>query len=116
MNNTSENELQEDSNLSQESSSEDEVVLQIPQFKPSISQMEAMQHMYMTYREGPNMDWTVTDHRFLKWKIEYENIKDCELVILSEARNARKLQPGQVILELTSMYPGACPQKIYGWR
>ena len=46
--NISENELQADSNLSQESSSEDEVVLQIPQFRPSTSQMmPAMQHMYM---------------------------------------------------------------------
>ena len=33
--NTSENELQEDSNLSQESSSEEEVVMQSPQFQPS---------------------------------------------------------------------------------
>ena len=30
--------------------------------------------------------------------------------------NARNLWPGQVILELTSMYPGICPQKIYTWR
>ena len=34
VNNTSESELQEDSNLSQESSSEDEVVLQSSQFQP----------------------------------------------------------------------------------
>ena len=49
--NTSENELQENSNLSQESSSEDEVELQSPQFQPSTSQMQAMQQMYMQYIE-----------------------------------------------------------------
>ena len=59
MTNTSENELQEDSNFSQESSSEDEVVTQSPQFiQPPTSQMKAMQPMYMPYIEGPNMEWT----------------------------------------------------------
>ena len=53
--NTSENELQANSNLSQESSSDDEVVLQSPQFKPSTNQMQAMQHMYMPYIEGPKL-------------------------------------------------------------
>ena len=50
--NTSKNELQEDSNLSQESSSDDEVVLQSSQFQPSTSQPQTMQHMYMPYIEG----------------------------------------------------------------
>ena len=59
--NTSENELQEDSNLSQEANSDDEVVLQCPQFQPSTSQMQVMQQMYMLYIEGPKMDWTVND-------------------------------------------------------
>ena len=71
--NTNENELQADSNLSQESSSDDEVVLQSSQFKPSTRQVQAMQQMYMPYIEGPKMDWTVNDslyHRFLKWKIK----------------------------------------------
>ena len=73
MENTSENEYQADSNLSRESSSDDEVVLQSTQFKPSTSQMQAMQQMYMPYIEGPKMDLTVNDnlyHRFLKWKIK----------------------------------------------
>ena len=94
VNNTSENELQDDSNLSQESSSEEEVVLQTPQFQPSTSQMQVMQQMYMPYIEGPKMDWTVNDslyHRFLKWKIKCEHILDCELAILSEARKCKKV-------------------------
>ena len=92
--NTSENELQADSNLSYESSSDDEVVLQSPQFKPSTSQVQAMQQMYMPYIEGPNMDWTVNDsfyQRFLKWKIKCKNILDCELAMLSEARKCKKV-------------------------
>ena len=71
--NTGKNELQEDSNLSQDSSSDDEVVLQSPQYiQPSTSQMQAMQQMYMPHIEGPKMNWTVNDslcHRLLKWKI-----------------------------------------------
>ena len=80
MESTSKNEYQADFNLSHESSSDDKVVLQSPQFKPSASQMQAMQEMYMPYIEGPKMDWTVNDslyHRFLKWIIKCENILDC---------------------------------------
>ena len=38
------------------------------------------------------MDWSVDDslyNRFLKWKIKYENILDCELTMLSEARKCK---------------------------
>ena len=88
------NELKTNSNLSQVSSSDDEVVLQSPQFKPSVSQMQAMQQMYIPYTEGPKMDWTVNDslyHRFLIWKIKCGNILDCELAMLSEARKWKKV-------------------------
>ena len=93
--NTSENNLQADSNLLNESrSDEDKVVLQSPQFKPSTSQMQAIQPMYMPYIEGPKMDWNVNDslyHRFLKWKIKCENILNCELAMLSEARKCKRV-------------------------
>ena len=115
--NTSKNEA--DSNLSHESSSDDEVVLQSPQFKPSTSQTQAMQQMYMPFIEGPKMDWTVNDtlyHTFLKWKIKCKNILDCELAMISKQENVRKLWPGQMILELTSMYHGACPKMNSAWR
>ena len=94
MDNTSENKLQADSNLSHESSSDDDVVLQSPQSKPSTSQTQAMQQMYMSYIEGPKMDWTVNDilnHRFLNWKIKCENLLECELAMLSEARKYKKV-------------------------
>ena len=91
---TNTNELQENSNPSQDSSSEDdEVVVQSPQFQPSTSQTQVMQPMYMPYIEGPRMNWTVNDswyNRFLKWKIKCENILDCELAMLSEARKCKK--------------------------
>ena len=50
--NTSKNEFQADSNLSNESSSDDEVVLQSPQFKPSTSQMQA--NVYALHRRTKN--------------------------------------------------------------
>ena len=52
------------------------------------------------------MDWTVNDslyNRFIKWKIKCENILDCELTMLSEARRCKKWWHGQEILELTIM-------------
>ena len=94
---TNTNELQENSNVSQDSSSEDdEVVIQSPQFiQPSTSQTQpVVQPMYMAYIEGPRMDWTVNDslyHRFLKGKIKCEKILDCELAMLSEARKCKKV-------------------------
>ena len=48
----------------------------------------------MTYIQGPKMDWTVNDswyHRFLKCKIKCENILDCGLAMLSEARKCKKV-------------------------
>ena len=78
MENTSQNQYQADSNLSNESSSDDQEVFFNP--KPSTSnkvqEMPSM-NMYMPYIEGPSMDWTVNDNlynRFLKWKLKCENI------------------------------------------
>ena len=42
------------------------------------------------------MNWTVNDnlyHRFLKWKIKCENILECELPMLPEARKYKKVIP-----------------------
>ena len=55
------NELQENSNPLQDSSSgDDEVVIQSQQFQPSTGQTQVVQPMYMPYIEGPRMDWIVT--------------------------------------------------------
>ena len=97
----SENESQEDPDVTNESSSDQEVVFNP---KPSTSkkvhhsrsrsvQMPTQQQAYMPYIEGPNMNWSVDDdlyNRFIKWKIRCENILDCELAMLSEARKCKK--------------------------
>ena len=62
---------QENSLISQESSSSDqEMEVQSPQcFPPSTGQSQSfVQPIFMPYIEGPKMDWTVNDslyHRFL---------------------------------------------------
>ena len=70
-------------------------MIQSPQFQPSTGQTQpVVQPMYVPYIEGPRMDWIVNDrlyHRFLKWKIKCENILDCELAMLSEARQCKKM-------------------------
>ena len=88
---TSENELQEDSNIAHESSSEDEVELHS---HPSTSHIQVAQQVYMPYIEGHKMNWNVDDglyNRFLKWKIKCENILECELAMLPEARKCKKV-------------------------
>ena len=48
--------------------------------------------MYVPYIEGPKMNWTVDDglyNRFVKWKLKCENILDCKLAMLSEARKCK---------------------------
>ena len=79
MENRSENECQTVSILSHKSSSDDEVVLQNPQFKPSTSQMQAMQQMYMPNIEGPKMDWTVNDSLYNGSKMENQMWKHIAL-------------------------------------
>ena len=97
----SENESQENLDVTHESSSDQEVVFDP---KPSTSkklhhsrsrsvQMPTKQQAYMPYIEGPKINWSVDDgpyNRFIKWKIRCKNILDCELSMLSEARNCKK--------------------------
>ena len=50
--------------------------------------------MFMPYTEGPKMDWTVNDglyHRFLKLHLKCENILECELTMLPEKRQCKKV-------------------------
>ena len=50
--------------------------------------------MFISYIEDPKMDWTVNDglyHRFLKWCLKCENILECELVMLPERRQCKKV-------------------------
>ena len=70
--------------------------LQSPQcFLPSSGQPQPfVQPMFMSYIEGPKMDWTVNDslyHMFLKWKLKCENILHCELAMLLESKKCKKI-------------------------
>ena len=52
------------------------------------------QQMFMPYIEGPKMDWTANGslyHHFLKWKLKWENILECELAALPEPQQCKKL-------------------------
>ena len=88
---------QETSKIFKDSSSSDqEIEVQNPQcFPPSTSQPQFfVQPMFIPYIKGPKMDWTVNDslyHRFLKWKLNCENILDCELAMLPEAKKCKKV-------------------------
>ena len=87
--------MQDDYNRLNESSSDDPDVSFNPQ--PSTShKVKDIPHMnmYMPYIKGPAMDWTVNDglyNRFLNWKLKCENILECELAILPEARKCKKV-------------------------
>ena len=67
--------------------------------QPSASNRAKVQEMprmsmYMPNIEGPIMHWTVNDglcNRFLKWKLNCENILECELAMLPEARKCKKI-------------------------
>ena len=81
--------------ISQDSSSSDqEMEVQSSHcFPMSTSQPESfVQPMFMPYIKGPQMDWTLNVtlyHRFLQWKMKCENIFDCELAMLPEAKNCK---------------------------
>ena len=72
--------------------SSDQEVFFNPQ--PSTSKkVQEMPSMYMPYIEGPTMDWTMNDglyNRILTWRLKCENILECELAMLPEARKCKK--------------------------
>ena len=95
-----ENESQEDLDVTQESSSDQEAVYnptpstskKLHHSRSRSVQMPTQQQAYMPYIEGQTMNWNVDDglyNRFIKWKIRCENILDCELAMLSEARKCK---------------------------
>ena len=70
----------------QASDNKQEVIIKPPLQDPT--------SMYVPCIEGPKMNWTVDDglyNRFLKWKLKCENILDCKLAMLSEARKYKKV-------------------------
>ena len=58
------------------------------------SQAQVVPNMFMPFIEGPKMDWTVSHglyHRSLKWHLKCENILECELAMLPERRQCKKV-------------------------
>ena len=104
--------------ISQDSSSSDqEMEAQSPQCFPTYtSQPQSfVQPMIMPYIEGPKMDWTVNDslyHRSLKWKLMCENILDCAITMLPEAKKCKKVIVWCRDLVWINMCHGACLVKI----
>ena len=88
---TKEEASQDESSTHEESEPEQEVY--INHTHPNASQ-PVYTNMCMPYIKGPKMDWMVNDalyHRFLKWKLKYENILECELVALPECQKCKKV-------------------------
>ena len=77
------NQSQEEFSTPEESSSEQEQDQEVTFYPSDVQQV--IPSMFMSYIEGPKMDWTVNDglyQRFLKWCLKCENILECELVML----------------------------------
>ena len=84
--------VQDESSTHEESSSSDQE--QDPEVFIQPSQAQILPNMFMLYIEGPKMDWTLNDvlyHRFLNWPLKCENILECELAMLPEKRECKKV-------------------------
>ena len=68
----------------------------VPQTPPNpTGQLLALADMYMSYIEGPHMDWMVNDnlyHRFLKWHLKCKSILECKLAALPECQKCKKVK------------------------
>ena len=99
------NKIQDESNIHEESSSSDKE--QDPEVFIQPSQGQLLPNMFMPYIEGPKMDRAVNDglyHRFLKWHLKCENILECELPMLPEKRQCKKVIACSGDLAWTSMF------------
>ena len=84
--------LQEESSACEMSPSSDQG--QDPEVFLQPSEAQIVPNMFMPYIQGPKMDWTVNDglcNTFLKWHLKCENILECELAMLSEGRQCKKV-------------------------
>ena len=87
------NPSQDEASIYDESSSDQENDQEVIVNHSSYVQ-QAVPNMFMPYLEGLKMDWTVNDglcHRFLKWRLNCENILECELAMLVERRKCKKV-------------------------
>ena len=84
--------IQDESSTHEESSSSDQEQDPEAFIHPSKTQLHP--DMFMPYIEGPKIDWRVNDglyHRFLKGHLKCENILECEVAMLPEKRQCKKV-------------------------
>ena len=84
--------IQDESSAHEESSGSDQE--QAPEVFIQPTKAQLLPNMFMPYIEGPKMDWTVNDgvyHRFLKRHLKCENILECDLAMLPEKRQCKKV-------------------------
>ena len=84
--------VKEESSAHEGSSSSDQEQDTEVFFQPS--QPQVVPNMFMPYIEGPKMDWRVNNglyHRFLKWHLKCEKILECELAMLPDRRQCKKV-------------------------
>ena len=87
---TGEEASHDETSINEESEPEQEVNLNHPH--PNAPQ-PVYTNMYMPYIKDPKMDWMVNEalyHRFLKWKLKWKNIFECELAALPECQKCKK--------------------------
>ena len=82
---------QGETSLHEESEPEQEVFI-----NPSNPQVHqpVYPNTYMPYIQVPKRDWMVNNvlyHRFLKWKLKYKNILECEHATLCECQKCKKV-------------------------
>ena len=84
--------IQDESSAHEESASSDQE--QDPEVIIQSLRAQIVPNMFMPCTEGPIMDWTVNDglyHRFLKFCLKCENILECELAMLPEKGQCKKV-------------------------
>ena len=102
---------QDETGLQEESEPEQEVFT-----NPSNPQVHQPVYpsMYMSYIEGPKMNWMVNDalyHRFLKWKLKCKNILECKLAALPEHQKCKKVIAWSGNFGMDQYVSWGCPKK-----
>ena len=96
--NTSKKAMKNSASIEEETHSEEDATATPPGTEIPYNQAPHSHFQYsgimVSYVEGLKMDWTIDDalhSRFIRWKIECENILDCELPILQESAKCKKV-------------------------
>ena len=79
----------------QSKSSEPESDVEVSFHRPQSQAVpQIIPNMFMTYIEGPCMDWTFNDglyHRFIEWRLKCENILEWKHAALPEHQKFKKV-------------------------